>query len=296
MDTLVGVKTVIAVVESGSFTAAAEKLAISKSLVSKYIHEVESQLNIRLFNRNTRSISLTDAGNNYYQHALKLVEHYTAMLEDVVSNQAKPKGTLRISCPVAFGEHVVSALLPEFAKTYPDISVDLQLNNRAVNMLEEGIDVRIKSGLVNDSNMIARHLCQWPLIFCAAAPFIARHGRPSTPEALSELPCVIDSNLKNGRNWTFLSANSGHQTVLVQSNMSSNNPQAVVNMVKAGGGIGLVARGSITTELMSGELIELLPEYQSLTLDIFLIYPHRKHIPAKVQCFIDFMLAKFVQL
>jgi len=293
MDTLAGIKTVIAVVETGSFTAAGEKLAMSKGLVSKYIREVESQLNIRLFNRNTRKISLTDAGNNYYRHALKLVESYNVMIDDVAIQQSSPSGLLRISSPVAFGEHVMAELLPEFSVLYPDLNIDLVINNRAVYMLEEDIDIRIKSGQVDDSNMIARPLCQWPLIFCTTENYIKAHGLPVKPEQLTQHQCVIDSNLKSGQHWTFLSATGEQQIVLVQSNLASNNPQAVVNMVKAGGGIGLVARTSVKKELKKGQLIELFTDYQALMLDIFLIYPHRKHIPKKVQCFIDFMMQKF---
>jgi DNA-binding transcriptional LysR family regulator len=293
MDTIDGLKTVVAVVETGSFTAAGEKLSISKGLVSKYIHEVEKQLDIRLFNRNTRKISLTDAGTHYYNHALKLLDNYSKMIEDVVNEQSSPKGLLRVSAPIAFGEHIVTPLIHEFSCQHPDISVDFVLNNRPVDMLKEGIDVRIKSGQVIDSNMVARPLCKWPLIICASPDYIDLHGLPLEPDDLSNHHCVTDSNLKSRNNWTLLSVTGEQITVPVHSRLSSNNPQTVVDFVKAGAGIGLVTKASVQKELQSGELIELFPDYTALTLDIYLIYPHKKYIPQKVQCFIDFMLGKF---
>ena len=290
MDTLDGIKTVIAVVETASFTAAGKKLGISKGLVSKYVSEVERELNIRLFNRNTRKLSVTDAGNQYSHHAVTLVEQYQGMVEDVIGEQSRPQGLLRVSSPIAFGEHVTSALLPGFGEQYPDIDVELLLGNRAVDMLNEGIDVRIKSGPVDDSNMIARPLCKWPMIVCASPAYVEANGRPECPQALTDHKCVLDSNLKGGQNWTFIDKEGKQQTVLIRSNIASNNPQAVVNIMKAGGGIGVVARGSVSEELERGTLVELFGDYQPRVLDIYMIYPHRKHIPQKVQCFINYML------
>jgi len=290
MDTLDGLKTVIAVVDTGSFTAAGEKLGVSKGLVSKYISEVESQLNIRLFNRNSRKISLTDAGSSYYRHALSLVEQYNVMVDDVVSDQSKPKGLIRVSSPIAFGEHVMSAKVAKFSKLFSDIQVELILNNRPIKQLEEGIDIRIKSGPVDDSNMIARSLCKWPMIVCASPQYLAEYGHPTTPEGLKQHRGVLDNNLKDGQNWTFLSKSGEYQTVFFEANIASNNPQAVVNILKAGGGVGAVARGSVSQELENGELVELFTDFQARVLDIFMVYPHREHIPKKVQCFIDYML------
>ena len=292
MDTLDGLKTVIAVVETGSFTAAAKRLTISKGLVSKYIHEIESTLAVRLFNRTTRTISLTDAGKHYYQHALQLLEKYDSMIDEVIGEQSTSKGVLRVSSPLAFGENIIAPLIPEFVKRYPNLKFELVLNNKAVNMLEECIDVRVKSGQIDDSNMIARKLCQWPLIVCASSQYLEKYGVPTNPQDLSNHHCVLDSNLKNGENWSFLSKHSKLQNVLVKSNIATNNPQAVINIVKAGGGIGLVARKSIEDELNSGSLVELFKTEQPLIFDIYLIYPHRHHISRKVSCFIDFMLEK----
>ncbi len=269
---------------------------ISKGLVSKYINEIESTLAIRLFNRTTRKILLTEAGKHYYLHALQLLEKYDAMIDEVIGEQSTPKGVLRISSPLAFGENIIAPLIPEFVKRYPNLKFELVLSNKAVNMLEESIDVRIKSGQIDDSGMIARKLCQWPLIVCASSQYLEKFGIPSSPQDLSNYYCVLDSNFKNGESWSFLSKqNNKLQDVLVKSNIATNNPQAVINIVKAGGGIGLVARKSIEDELNSGSLVELFKTEQPLILDIYIIYPHRHHVSRKVSCFIDFMFEKFQQ-
>ena len=146
MDTLDGIKTVIAVVETGSFTAASERLGMSKSLVSKYISEVEARLDVRLFNRSTRRLALTEAGNSYYQRALPLLEEFAELVDSVTTEQAAPRGSLRINVPVTFGEMKLSPLLPKFLEQYPDIQIELQLTDRKIDMLEEGVDVGNDTG------------------------------------------------------------------------------------------------------------------------------------------------------
>lgn len=139
MDTLDGIKTVVAVVETGSFTAAGERLGMSKALVSKYVGEVEASLEVRLFNRSTRRLALTEAGKNYYEHALPLLEEFIELVDNVTGEQSNPRGLLRISVPVTFGEMKLSPLVPRFLEQYPDLQVELQLIDRMIDMLEEGV-------------------------------------------------------------------------------------------------------------------------------------------------------------
>ena len=180
MDTLDGLKTVVAVVETHSFTAASDRLGISKALVSKYVGEVEKQLGIRVFNRTTRQLALTDAGRRYYQQAVILLEQFSAMVDNVTGEQTTPRGLLRISAPVTFGEMKLAPLLPKFISLYPDLTVELVLTNGAIDMLEEGIDVRLRIGGVDDSNMIARHLTDFPLILSASPNYSKQQGLPTT--------------------------------------------------------------------------------------------------------------------
>lgn len=293
MDTIEGIKTVIAVVETGSFTAASDRLAISKSLVSKYIGEVEERLGVRLFNRTTRQIALTEAGNNYYQHALDLLEQYNVMLENVVGEQAELKGLLRLSAPFSFGEQILAPVLSEFMQRFPKLKIDLRLSNKPVDMLEEGIDLRIRIGRIEDSNMIARQLQEIPLILVASPSYIEQYGLLDNPHNLEKHDAVIDSNFGLGKHWPLYHEKQGELLVNVSSKLTVNGSKAVTELSAAGAGIGLVPRNVVEADLKSGRLIHLLPDYKSLEFGLYLIYPHRKFLPKKLKCFIEFMQQKF---
>mgnify|MGYP003385678365 CR=1 FL=1 len=293
MDTLDGLKTVIAVVETSSFTAASERLGISKALVSKYVGEVESNLGIRLFNRTTRQLALTDAGRRYYQESVTLLEGYNTLVDNVTGEQIKPRGLLRISAPVTFGEMKLSSLLPKFLTLYPDLKIELILTNSAIDMLEEGIDVRIRIGGVDDSNMIARHLKTFPLILCASPEYIQEYGLPKTPQQISEHNCIIDSNFRIGKQWPFISPQGQANTVDVTSALAVNSPQAVREIAIAHGGIAMTPDFIVEDAINDGRLISILPEYTTLEFGLYAIYPHRKYVAKKVRCFIDFALEQF---
>jgi DNA-binding transcriptional LysR family regulator len=283
----------VAVVETSSFTAASERLGISKALVSKYVGEVESKLGIRLFNRTTRQLALTDAGRRYYQQSVTLLEQYSTLVDTVTGEQSKPRGLLRISAPVTFGEMKLSPLLPKFLALYPDLQVELVLTNSAMDMLEEGIDVRLRIGGVDDSTMIARHLKTFPLVLCASPKYVAKHGLPSAPQQISEHQCVIDSNFRIGKHWPFISPDGQSVTVDVQSAISVNSPQAVREIAIAGGGIAMTPEFIVEDAINDGKLTAILPEYTTLEFGLYAIYPHRKYVAKKVRCFIDYALAQF---
>lgn len=293
MDTLDGLKTVIAVVETGSFTAASERLGISKALVSKYVGEVEKKLGIRLFNRTTRQLALTEAGRQYYQQSVILLEQYNALVDNVTGEQSNPRGLLKISAPVTFGEMILSPLLPRFSALYPDLNIELLLTNNAIDMLEEGIDVRLRIGGVDDSNMIARHLKTFPLVLCASPAHIQQQGLPKTPQHITEHKCIIDSNFRIGKQWPFISPEGEAVTVDVSSAISVNSPQAVREVAIAGGGIAMTPEFIVEDAIGDGRLISILPEYTTLEFGLYAIYPHRKYVAKKVRCFIDFALAQF---
>ena len=297
MDTLDGIKTVIAVVETGSFTAASERLGMSKALVSKYIGEVEDSLGVRLLNRSTRRLALTEAGQRYYDQALPLLEEFEEMVDSVTGEQSSPRGLLRISVPVTFGEMSLAPLIPKFLQQYPDIGVDLQLSDKMIDMLEEGIDVVIRIGGVDDSSLIAKHIQTLPLALCASPDYIQSRGRPKTPEELAEKlakhDCIIDSNFRIGKHWPIICPNNITTSVEVSSRSMANSPRAVKEIALAGGGIGMIPRFIVQDALDDGRLEEILPEYRTLEFGLFAIYPHRRYLSRKVRCFIDFLVMEF---
>jgi DNA-binding transcriptional LysR family regulator len=297
MDTLDGIKTVVAVVETGSFTAASERLGMSKALVSKYIGEVEDSLGVRLLNRSTRRLALTEAGQRYYDQALPLLEEFEEMVDSVTGEQSSPRGLLRISVPVTFGEMSLAPLIPKFLRQYPDIGVDLQLSDKMINMLEEGIDVVIRIGGVDDSSLIAKHIQTLPLVLCASPDYIKIHGLPDCPEDLSkenaQHQCIIDSNFRIGKHWPIICPNNITTSVEVSSRIMANSPRAVKEIALASGGIGMIPRFIVQDAFDDGRLEEILPDYRTLEFGLFAIYPHRRYLSRKVRCFIDFLIAEF---
>jgi DNA-binding transcriptional LysR family regulator len=295
MDTLDGIKTVVAVVETGSFTAASERLGMSKALVSKYVGEVEDSLGVRLLNRSTRRLALTEAGRRYYDQALPLLEEFTEMVDSVTGEQSSPRGLLRISVPVTFGEMSLAPLIPKFLQQYPDIGVDLQLSDKKIDMLEEGIDVVIRIGGVDDSSLIAKQIQTLPLALCASPDYIRLKGLPDSPKELVQHDCIIDSNFRIGKHWPIICPKNVTTSVEVSSRVMANSPRAVKEIALAGGGIGMIPRFIVQDALDDGRLEEILPTYRTLEFGLFAIYPHRRYLSRKVRCFIDFLVAEFAE-
>ncbi len=289
MDTLDGLKTIVGVVETSSFTAASERLGISKALVSKYVGEVEADLGTRLFNRTTRQVSATQAGMAYYEQALILLEQYQVMLDKVHLDHSEPSGLIRISAPVTYGEQTLSALVSRFLQKYPKIKVDIKLTNGPVDMLEEGIDVRIRIGEIEDSNMVAKKLSHHTLILCASKSYLETKGQPETIEQLKHHNCVLDSNFKMAHLWPFKHISGEITQVSINSNFSVNSPKAVQKAVLSGAGIGLIPDFIIEDDLNAARLIHLLPNYQVMSFGLYAVYPHRKYLAQKIRCFLDFI-------
>jgi DNA-binding transcriptional LysR family regulator len=293
MDTLDGIKAVIAVVETGSFTAASERLGMSKALMSKYIGEVELQLGVRLFNRSTRRLALTEAGQRYYDSALPLLDEFSELVDKVTSEQTAPRGKLRVSVPVTFGEMMLSSKLPLFLARFPAIQIDLQLTDRMIDMLEDAVDVVIRIGSVDDSNLIVREMNKLPLVLCASPTYLTDNGRPKTAQDIGKHNCIIDSNFRIGKKWPIVSPRGETDSVLVSSNIAVNSPRAVREMAIAHAGIAMVPRFIVEDALEDGRLEEVLPGFSTLEFGTFVIYPHRRYLPKKVRCFIDFLLEEF---
>lgn len=293
MDTIDGMKTVVAVFETGSFTAASVRMGLSKALVSKYVAEVEASLGVRLFNRSTRRLAVTEAGRAYYQQALPLLDELAALADNMTGEQSSAKGLLRISVPVAFGEMLLTPLLPKFLAQNPGLSLDLQLTDHMIDMLAEGIDVVIRIGSVDESNLVVRELNTFPLILCASPTYLKQHGTPQTAQALLEHNCIVDSNFRIGKQWPMRSANGKSEVVNIRSNVSVNSPRAVKELAIAGGGIGMIPKFIAMDALLEGSLVEVLPGQNVLEFGMYALYPHRRYLAKKVRCFIDFLVENF---
>lgn len=293
MDTLDGMKTIVAVVETGSFTAASERLGISKALASKYVGEVEARLGVRLFNRSTRRLALTEEGQRYYDQALPLLEGFSALVDQVTGEQTAPRGLLRVSVPVTFGEMKLSPLIPKFLALNPEMQIDLQMSDRMIDMLEEGIDVVIRIGGVDDSSLVAKSIATLPLVLCASPAYLDEFGRPTTASEVVHHNCIIDSNFRIGKHWPMVSPEGQTSSIEVSSRVAANSPRAVKEIAIANGGIGMIPRFIVEGELRQGTLEEVLPGYTTLEFGLFAIYPHRRYLSKKVRSFIDFLVTEF---
>ena len=204
MDLMTGMKTFVAAVETGSFTAAAARMHLSPKLVSKYVGQLEDRLGVRLLHRTTRQLSITSAGQLYYARAAQLIEDLDTLEADVRADVAGLTGTLRLSAPTTFGELHLQPLLLDFAKDHPDLTFDLYLSDRSVDLAEEGFDLAIRIGALRETNMIARRLAQTQLWCVANADYLAQYGTPDTIEALRHHRCIRDSNSRSTTAWPFL--------------------------------------------------------------------------------------------
>ncbi|CAM3974285.1 LysR family transcriptional regulator [Pseudoalteromonas byunsanensis] len=293
MDTIDGLKTMIAVAQTHSFTTASERLGLSKSLVSKYIAQLEQQANVRLFNRTTRRVDLTEAGEKFYNHAVVLLEQYQEMLDITQAMHGSLSGTLKISAPFAFGETKLAQVMPDFMEAHPELNVELSMSNASVNMVEEGIDVRLRVGQLNDSSLIARKITSYPLVICASPGYLKTNGPVHTPEDLSGHTCIVDSNYRIAALWPFKHRHTkADHLVEVKSRLSVNSPSASREMAKNGGGIVICPIFVVEEAIKKGELKRLLPEHDIMQFDLHAVYPHREYVARKVRVFIEFLKSR----
>ncbi len=288
-----GVQAVVAVVETGSFTAASERLEISKALLSKYITQVESELGVRLFNRTTRRVWLTEAGQIYYKNAIDVISAYEQMVENTRSEQQGLHGILTISAPFTFGTLTLPPWLTEFKRLHPHLKVQLKLNNRAVNMVEEGIDVRFKVGRLDDSSMIARHLKSDLMCLYASADYLKTFGEPTQLVDLASHQCIIDNNFSQLDYWRLLDSAGQSHLPQLNTTIAVNDSQAGASLAAHSGGIVLLPKSFAEQTCANFNLQPVLSQYHAGEIGWYLIYPHRQYLPAKIARFVEFIRQKF---
>jgi len=226
MDTLLSIKVFVQVVEAGSFTVAAERLGISRAMVSKHIQQLEDRLGIRLLNRTTRRLSLTEAGTAYYERCGAVFEALDEA--DVAATQfaSTPKGTLKVNAPVPFGTHHLYPAIADFLRTYPEVRLDLTLQDQMVDLVREGVDVALRIGQLEDSSLVARRLAPARLVVCGAPAYFERHGTPRTPDDLKRHNCLGYAYAESPEIWRF-SGRDGEQAVQVSGNIRANNGEVL---------------------------------------------------------------------
>lgn len=292
MDTLTRMRTFVEVVDAGGFSAAARKLGRSKALISKYVKELEDELGARLMNRTTRRLSLTELGQAYYRDAGEILQRVDDLQDMVRERHGEPTGLLRVAAPRTFGDGPLGRGIMAFAAAYPAIKLDLRLDDRFVDLVDEGFDVAVRVTEMDDSSLIARKLSDYRFVVAVRPDVADANGRPAHPDELSDLPCIIDSNLKSRFTWKFTIDGVRHQ-VQVRGRVEVNSPAAVKLALLAGLGYGSVPYVMVQDDIEAGRLEVVLPDYESRAAGIYAVYPHRRHLSAKIRAFVDFLVEWF---
>jgi DNA-binding transcriptional LysR family regulator len=292
-DTLALFQTFVRVAEAGSFTAVATERNTSQPTISRQIATLEEHLGCPLFQRTTRSLTMTDDGRVFYEHARRTIEA-AAEAESVVGRRRrKPSGKLRIAASVVFGRLHVIPRLPRFMARYPDIEIDLLMNDGFSDLVEEGIDLSIRVGMITDSSLIARRIGTTRRVVVATPDYLARKGIPKTPDDLQNHDCIVYSRLATGDNWSFTGP-EGPISVPIYGRFHVNNTEGVRAAILQGLGIGYVPVWHfVDSEIESDRLVVLLRNFEPSPQPISAVYSSRRFLPLKVRTAIDFFAAEF---
>lgn len=289
MDILICMRTYAAVVSTGSFTQAADRMGISRALTSKYVGRLEEHLGVRLLNRTTRKLNLTEVGRAYYQRCRQLIEDLDELEAAVRHQQASPQGQLRIAAPTTFGESYLTPLVADYLNQQPGVDIELVLADRFVDIVDEGFDLAVRIGSLDDSSLIARRLAPMKVSVCASPAYLKVAGIPLHPRDLAQHNCVIDTNIKDPEQWMFMER-ARPLRIRVRGRFRVNSAQAVREMLLTGAGIGLCPRYVIDEDLRKGRLALLLQDCQCTEYGVYAVYSHSRHLAAKVRTFVDFLV------
>ena len=295
MDTLTRMRAFIDVVEAEGFSAAGRRIGRSKALLSKYVRELEDDLGTLLLNRTTRQFSLTEAGHTYYRRASEILREIDTLADSVRDSSGDVRGRVKLSAPRTFADAAMGQSLIDFAVAHPDIVLDINLDDRFVDLVEEGYDIAIRISRLESSSLIARRLAPFDIRLCASPALIAKRGKPERPSDLSNLPCIIDSNARWLSNWPFRNEKGEPISVSVAGPIEVNSPMAVRAAALAGLGFAIVPDFIVAEDLASGRLFCMLDEYLPEGGGIYAVYPHRRYLPGKVRVLVDFLAQWFRQ-
>ncbi|WP_029909606.1 LysR family transcriptional regulator [Pelobacter seleniigenes] len=282
------------VVVTGSFSAVAREMNTGQPKISKQIAALEDRLGSRLLNRTSRHLTLTEAGQSYYEHCLNILKQVADAEEEVQSFATNPRGRLRISASVAFGRLHLAPYLSEFLERYPQIQLDLSLSDHFVDLIGARIDVAIRIGALADSTLVARRLGNAPLVIVGAPGYFSRYGYPQHPHELRKHNCLVYTIQEGGHIWRF-KKNNQELAVHVKGNCQSDNTDGIRDVIVAGTGLAMVPSWMVLKELETGLLETVLNDYLPWSTPINAIYPVNKYVPLKLRCFVDFLKEKYLE-
>ncbi|WP_392565900.1 LysR family transcriptional regulator [Utexia brackfieldae] len=277
------------IVDEGSFVAAANKLKLSKQAISRYLNDLETRLHVRLLQRTTRKISLTHEGQDFYQLAKNIISSVEEAESIVHLTHANPSGLLRVNVPLSYGIHVLAPLWQKFRDKYPNIELDISLSDRTVNLLEEGYDLAVRIGKLDNSSLISRKLSSTRIMLSASPQYLEKYGAPEFPNDLQKHQIIMYSQSAKQDKWLF-EQDKKIYPVHLKAKVYCNNGDTCRMMLLADGGISLQPDFIIGEDIEQGRLVEVLPDYKIGQIPIHAVYPSRKLLPLRTKCLIDFFI------
>lgn len=296
MDRLATMELFVEAVDRGSFSAAGREFGLAPSSVARSINALEDELGVRLLNRSTRKLSLTEAGRLYHERARRILGEVEEAKLSVAQLEAAPRGTLRVSVPVVFGRLHVAPALPEFLATYPDLRIDLSMTDAFVDLVEEGIDLAVRIAELEDSSLIARRLAPNRRVVCASPGYFERHGVPATPADLARHNCLIYKRPGGRAVWRFRCGRNVHE-VEVRGQLQANNADALYESALGGLGLIILPTFMVGAAIRRGDLRTVFADYQvspsALDAGVYAVFPYNRHLSPKVRALVDFLRRRF---
>ena len=293
MDRLAALEAFARVAETGSFSAAARGLNLSKSLISRQVSALEAELGARLISRTTRSLTLTEAGRGYYEQVTRILAQMEEADLSVSQLQATPRGRLRVNAPMSFSLLRLAPALPDFLALYPEIEVDMVMNDRRVDLMEEGFDLAIRIGRLADSSLVARKLGAMQRYIVASPAYLAERGTPKVPADLRHHACLCYSNADTIDEWRFCEPDGRPISIEVKGRVRANNGDLL--RIAALRGLGFVDLPNflVAGDIESGALVPVLQDYVKQDGGVYAVYPHARYLPPKIRVFIDFLAERW---
>jgi DNA-binding transcriptional LysR family regulator len=280
------------VVAAGSLSAAARELGLSPAVVSRRLAALEARLGVRLINRTTRSLHLTDEGAGYYEACTRILAQVEEADAAASAGRGQPQGALKVAVPASFGHQFITPLIPQFAARYPEVQIALSLSDRTVNLIEEGFDLAIRIAELADSSLAARKLAPNHRVVCASPEYLRRHGTPRIPEDLARHNCLPAPDFTS--TWVYKDPDGKPGSVRVTGRYACDNWEVIREWALAGLGVALKSMWDVRRHLEDGSLVPLFPGYVfGSDVAIYAVYPHRRHLPAKTRAFIEFLAESF---
>lgn len=293
MDRLDCDRMFVAVLDTGSFAAAARRLGTSSGQASKLVARLEADLGVQLLKRSTRALSPTEVGEAYHLRVKELLEEYDALEASVRNASGAPSGRLRLTAPASFGTLCLNPVLLDFARAFPQIQLDVSYSDRVVNLVDEGFDAAVRIGQPSDSSLMARRLCEARIVVVAAPDYLAVRGTPTAPTDLAEHDCIADTNFRDPSLWSFRAA-AGHDAMLdvpVRARLSFSNGEACLAAAEAGLGVARVPSFIAGPSIREGRVQRLLAGLEEPSLVVLALYPPARHLAVKVRALVDFLAA-----